>query len=34
MITLSKEQIKRLHKMLLDSTGGLDGIRVLIGVQK
>ncbi len=27
MITLSKEQIKRLHKMLLDSTGGLDGIR-------
>jgi len=27
MITLSKEQVKRLHKMLLDSTGGLDGIR-------
>jgi len=26
MITLSKEQVKRLHKMLLDSTGGLDGI--------
>ncbi len=27
MITLNKEQIKRLHKMLLGSTGGLDGIR-------
>jgi len=27
MITLSKEQTKRLHKILLDSTGGLDGIR-------
>ena len=27
MTTLSKEQVKRLHKMLLDSTGGLDGIR-------
>jgi death-on-curing protein len=27
MITLSKDQIKRLHKMLLDSTGGLGGIR-------
>ncbi|MDR1687558.1 MAG: Fic family protein [Clostridiales bacterium] len=27
MITLNKDQIKRLHKMLLDSTGGLDGIR-------
>jgi len=27
MITLSKEQIKRLHKMQIDATGGLDGIR-------
>jgi death-on-curing protein len=27
MITLSKEQVKRLHKKLLDTTGGLDGIR-------
>ncbi|MCL2034684.1 MAG: type II toxin-antitoxin system death-on-curing family toxin [Oscillospiraceae bacterium] len=27
MITLNKEQIKRLHKKLLDATGGLDGIR-------
>ncbi|GHS99788.1 death-on-curing protein [Synergistales bacterium] len=27
MITLNKEQVKRLHKRLLDSTGGLDGIR-------
>jgi death-on-curing protein len=27
MITLSKEQVKRLHKVLLDNTGGLDGIR-------
>ena len=27
MIALNGEQIKRLHKMLLDSTGGLDGIR-------
>ena len=27
MITLSKEQGKRLHKVLLDSTGGLNGIR-------
>jgi len=27
MITLSKEQVKGLHKKLLDSTGGLDGIR-------
>jgi death-on-curing protein len=27
MITLSKEQVKHLHKQLLDSTGGLDGIR-------
>jgi len=27
MITLSKEQVKRLHKVLLDSTGGLNGIR-------
>ena len=26
MITLSKDQIKRLHKKLLDSTGGLDGV--------
>ena len=27
MITVSKEQVIRLHKMLLDSTGGFDGIR-------
>lgn len=27
MITLNKEQIIRLHKILLDTTGGLDGIR-------
>ena len=27
MITISNEQVIRLHKMLLDSTGGLDGIR-------
>jgi len=27
MIILSKEQIKRLHKMQLEATGGLDGIR-------
>lgn len=27
MITLDKEQIKRLHKKLLDATGGLDGLR-------
>jgi len=27
MITLSKEQVIKLHKMLLDSTGGLYGIR-------
>lgn len=27
MKTLDKEQIKRLHKKLLDATGGLDGIR-------
>jgi len=27
MITLNKEQIKRLHKMQIDATGGLDGIR-------
>jgi len=27
MITLSKDQIMRLHKMQLDATGGLDGIR-------
>ena len=27
MIKLSKEQIKRLHKKMLDATGGLDGIR-------
>jgi len=27
VISLSKEQIKRLHKMQLDATGGLDGIR-------
>jgi len=27
MITLSKEQVIRLHKVLLESTGGLGGIR-------
>lgn len=27
MITLDKEQIKRLHQKLLDATGGLDGLR-------
>ena len=27
MITLSKEQVIQLHKKLLDSTGGLNGIR-------
>jgi len=27
MIALSKEQVKRLHKQLLNSTGGADGIR-------
>jgi death-on-curing protein len=27
MITLNKEQIKRLHKMQIDATGGLDGVR-------
>jgi len=27
MITLNKEQVIRLHKKLLDSTGGLNGIR-------
>lgn len=27
MITLNKEQIKRLHKKMLDATGGLDGIK-------
>jgi death-on-curing protein len=27
MTTLDKEQIKRLHKKLLDATGGLDGLR-------
>ena len=27
MTTLNKEQVKRLHEMLLDNTGGLDGIR-------
>ena len=27
MITLNKEQIKRLHGKLLEATGGLDGIR-------
>jgi len=27
MITLNKEQVKRLHKMQIDATGGLDGIR-------
>jgi death-on-curing protein len=27
VIVLSKEQVKRLHKNLLEQTGGLDGIR-------
>ena len=27
MITLDKEQVKRLHQMLLNATGGLNGIR-------
>jgi prophage maintenance system killer protein len=27
MITLNKQQIEQLHTMLLDSTGGLSGIR-------
>jgi len=27
MIMLDKKQVKRLHKKLLDATGGLDGIR-------
>jgi len=27
MITLTNEQIQRLHKKLLDATGGLDGLR-------
>jgi len=27
MITLSKEQVKRLHSLLLEQTGGMDGIR-------
>ena len=27
MITLTNEQIKRLHSILLDATGGLDGLR-------
>ena len=27
MIMLNKEQIKRLHKMQLDATGGMDGVR-------
>jgi len=27
MITLNKDQIKRLHTMQIDATGGLDGIR-------
>ena len=27
MITLNKEQVMRLHKKLLDATGGMDGIR-------
>ena len=27
MISLSREQVKRLHRMQLDATGGLDGIR-------
>jgi death-on-curing protein len=27
MITLDKEQVKRLHKLIADNTGGSDGIR-------
>ena len=27
MITLNKDQVKQLHKMLLNATGGLDGLR-------
>lgn len=27
MITLSQEQIKRLHKRMVEATGGLDGLR-------
>ena len=27
MTTINKEQVMRLHKKLLESTGGLDGIR-------
>ena len=27
MITLNREQIKRLHKKMIEATGGLDGIR-------
>jgi death-on-curing protein len=27
MITISKEQVKRLHSLLLEQTGGMDGIR-------
>jgi len=27
MITLNKEQVKRLHKKMVEATGGLDGIR-------
>ena len=27
MITLTSEQVRRLHKKLLDATGGLDGLR-------
>ena len=27
MITLSAEQVKRLHKKMVEATGGLDGIR-------
>lgn len=27
MITLSREQIKRLHKKMIEATGGLDGLR-------
>jgi len=27
MITLSKNQVKGLHRKLLDSTGGLEGVR-------
>ena len=29
MITLNKEQIKRLHKMQIDATGGFDGLNAV-----